>query len=1180
MAAIDDVTTWIVEFRNSRNLVPEGSPLWAYKVTDDELNKLQRAFKRLFSSYHANTVFNSYISRIDQPLVMYMATWLQRNTQGRVKWEKLTESIGLPYESSVRGKLIDCVKSGLKKWKLSVHVTSSNRYLDTLYCHGGFPRSDLLEISNSHLMEYFENVLRHYASFEHSSNLQALAKVELSSLPETLQQEPFSQLAVELIEYLIELRDEYHLYDCSDPFAMLEIRYSHWKNDIPFLVIDAEAHQLVNKLLNKTSKLVRREQNPVRIKRYLKNTGLEFEITAEVYVNHTIHPDDLSSVFGSVVLPNHFELSTCISEGTRFRTASFSFRSGVAPRWMVSIIDNVVRESIAQSELNFQLYADGENFCEGIYYRGEELSNDSPWLFDNKSGSLALLGQGSIRTKEQSVIIVSASQPRRLSNMSQLEELGLLKNSDRKLYKASGSFEIESAIGAFHISTDSTEIFDFKIKVHGHSFDKIQSDIPVYCGKPELIWNKDVGKEVFEKNDFFWINQAKEKRLFFNSNVVGTGSIVWIKDNAVFWHHKCTIFPEKFDVELIHIEMQNFEVKFCELGKATIGMETGLEAWLVDSPDYLAGFYFCEINIPNLLTDFIGFRVYWNDDIRTEVLINIPIVLDSVMLTDRKGIPYKDPESGRLTVADLNQSNVLIKFEAELDVVRVKADLIDKEKSVATVSGDFKVENFGDKYKAGGRNLANLAARLFRHGTEPDNSVKLTFFANNAILETQIQHVHRYKKVLNVENNIVSFGKLPKFLNEQNSLELKLLPIWDTTIPPVILSKVESKNGRFLYQIPTISNYGSWLLFGSNSISVRPRIIDFEVPMLKKQDKELGGLGQLLREALQPNSRSDIYIEELDETSLEHAVKYLKFNNSSSSFDFRQIDKVINNMSVNHDHKGWDYIEKLVLILDEIEASTFHVIKRLMKSSEALTLLLLKSTDKFNAIWDLADSLPFEWCAIPFAAWKKAITIVKRKRTIGFEALLLSSPTVYDDIVAQLFAPLKDKGEYYNTVVDIALRKLNFPLEIWPVEHHFDNTQFIGKQFLEAKSDLYKTHEGRLMSLSQSRKADEQLIQLIENTWSKSALPRDLQGFFKSDKGNDNRSDVTKRAQKLTTEVPIWVAFNNMGIFNHDLPSWALGSLNFSLTQIQQFDRQWLQKSMALATAAACIHLLESKAGI
>jgi hypothetical protein len=105
MAAIDDVSRWTSEFCSNRSGILTGSPLWAYKVSEDELAQLQKYFKRLFVEKTVQTVFNHYSTRIDKPLVIYIATWLQRNTQGKAKWNLVTESIGLDYENSTRTHL-------------------------------------------------------------------------------------------------------------------------------------------------------------------------------------------------------------------------------------------------------------------------------------------------------------------------------------------------------------------------------------------------------------------------------------------------------------------------------------------------------------------------------------------------------------------------------------------------------------------------------------------------------------------------------------------------------------------------------------------------------------------------------------------------------------------------------------------------------------------------------------------------------------------------------------------------------------------------------------------------------------------------------------------------------------------------------------------------------------------
>lgn len=1178
MAAIDDVSRWTSEFCSTRSGILTGSPLWAYKVSEDELAQLQKYFKRLFAEKTAQTVFNHYSNRIDKPLVIYIATWLQRNTQGKAKWNLVTESIGLAYENSTRTNLIECVISGLKKWGISVHVTNSNRYLATLYCHGGFPRSDMLGFSNSHLMGYFERVLRHYASYEHSSELESLARKELKVLPESLQQESFSTLTINLIEFLIELRDEFHLYDCNDPLLLLETHQSDWKSRLPFLMIDDEAEVLVNKLLNKTSKVVRRIQNPVRLKRYLIQKGENFSISAEVYVNHTIHPEDLSAVFSDISLPNYFELSSYSEQGKRYRAASFTYRSGAAPRWMVSTMENTVSQQGALGELSYQLFSDGESFGQGVYYRGEALENNLPWIFEDKVNMPSYKGQGSFRTKEHCIYAICSNEPKKLSTHAHCEQVGSFSGTNRYVYKVSGHVKIESMLGDFHIRTDESQTIDSKISVKGQRYNKILSNQPVYCDKPNLIIDEDSDESVFNRNEFFWVNKSNIKAPYFgNDDIVGDGNIVWVCEDEVRWIHQCTILPTLFDVELIHYDEGNFEAKFAGLQNVDIGMGEGQEAWLVETPEELSGFYFAEVNVPSLISDYISFRVFWNNDLSTETIINIPIQIDSVVLVDRQNLVYRDIEMGRLTISDLNQLSVLIKSDLPKSVVRVKADLMTNEKLIATVSSELQADPFVDKYKVSGSKIANLANRLFRHGSVPDNTVNLTFYGPDGILESEVSAIHRYKQFLdyNKEKNQVSLDLIPKKHEVQKECTLKISPIWDLKRSPIVIKANHTTNSKLTFDLPHVTEYGTWLLWSEVTESIRPRVIEFEVPMRRKKDEQLGGLGQLLKAAMKTEKVEGDFEEVLVPGSLEHAVKYLTFNKAWNKFDLREIDAIIHQMSLDINHKGWSYVDSLLLKVDEIEPDTFHVIKRLMSNSCALTLFLLKDTDSFSKVWNLSETLPFEWTVIPYAAWYNAINMVKNQKSQAYQSLQDSAPQVYDDIIKQFFISLAEKGEYFYTIVELALGTYQAKAEVW--SELSTDEGYIGGKFKAARTNLYSSHQNKLMKVSQTKRRDYDLIEQIENTWTKCQLPRALNGFFKKPPENDSRNELVVRAQKLTVDLPILLAFFNMGMLEGKLPGWTLNYLSFLLSQLQQFDREWLQKSMALAIGAANICLNNSK---
>ncbi len=81
MAVVEQLKLWTASVLQSRQHVPFGSPLWAYKITDSELEDLQTVLQRLFSTTNTNLLFNKHLSVLSRPLVLYIATWLQRKTK-------------------------------------------------------------------------------------------------------------------------------------------------------------------------------------------------------------------------------------------------------------------------------------------------------------------------------------------------------------------------------------------------------------------------------------------------------------------------------------------------------------------------------------------------------------------------------------------------------------------------------------------------------------------------------------------------------------------------------------------------------------------------------------------------------------------------------------------------------------------------------------------------------------------------------------------------------------------------------------------------------------------------------------------------------------------------------------------------------------------------------------------
>lgn len=1168
MAVLEQLKLWTSSVLQSRQHVPFGSPLWAYKITDHELESLQTVLQRLFSTTNANLLFNRYLSYLSRPLVLYIATWLQRNTKSRPTWGPVTSSICLEYNTSSRALIVDCIRAGLKEFGIKIHHTQNDRYLDTLYCHGGFPRADLLGISHSHLMGYFEDVLNSYATFLHSITVDEIAERKLSSLPETLQQKSFSKLASSLISYLFELRDNFHLYETSDPLAFLDLKNPNWRNNIPFLVIDEEASRLINTLLNKTSKVVRRAQNPVRLKRYLRQNADEFNLFSEVHVNHTIHPEDLNKVLGVHSLPNFFELITITGDGHRSRAASFSYKTGVAPRWIVSEIVRPIVGLLAAGELKYQLYSDGELIGSNMYRHGESFDDRAPWIFEADEQNFNYLGQGSFRDRLASVLVVSNSEPAKCSPSSQVRLLGKISFCERSVYKITGHVKIPSTFGHFHIRTDASQLNLDCVNVKGKKLVDVISDKPVYIGKPNIVIDESKPDASLNKEEFFWVSTNGTRIPYFSNTVTsGTGAVVRVLEGEIVWVHECVYLHDEFLAELIHNGKGEFEVKFRGLENANVGLVPGQSAILTSEPELIAGFKFCDIRLTDLLVDSVEFSISWSDTPDNTIRLRLPIALNAVSLLTKTGDVYRECDFGFLTADDL--IDCTFKFQPGTSDTRVKVDLLTDEKIVMSVSQEMNLSASGGSKTLPARAIANLVRRLFRNGSTPEHVVRLSFYAENEILESRIPLVYRFKYLPEIRNRFVYLRKTLLLIKHFDQLKLKLTPIWDLKRNTPDLEFVFEDGDFVKAKLPEIDEYGGWLLWGPGQTNFKPTLIEFDVPVARKKIDNLGAFGQALKSALQCSQGTTDFDEPLKQDSIQHAVKYQKQEGNKRTINFSPLDRILERMENDVDHEGWSYFNDLIDLVEEIEPANFHALKRLLSRPSCLTLMLLRDTSRFHKVWELADYLPFEWSLIPISAWIKAIDKVKQKNASSLELIKKTAPTIYAEVERGLFSNLTAKGPYFNTLVDIALVNFTPSKKIWAdTRDSKDSGSFIGNQFLIARSKLFERHQHKLMSISQSKKRDIELIECLDSCWPVSSLPSDLRGFFKA-MGASEQSEVVKRAHKLTIELPVKVAFYNLDIFLQPLPTWAFNALSFSLSQLQQFDREWLQDSMSLASGAA-----------
>jgi hypothetical protein len=1159
---------WLSQFESNRKgTFKPGMPLWALKVSDKELHELCSMFKQLFAGKDPQIILNRYsctggIGKFDALFTLFLATWIQRNFEGgKARWAVVLNSISIKHSSRLNSSIYDSVCQGLKYWGISLHKTSNaNQYFATLYCQGGFPRIGLVGLSHGPVPSYLDKVIDSYSQFHHTTKLNEIAERAIDDLPETLKQSAFATLASELISCLLSLRDRYDLYSESDPVLALDLKNPAWRDELPFLLCDEEAYELMRRLLHRAASIIHREQNPVRISRFIEPSINSWQLVAETYINQTIHPEDLNRVLDCKHLPNYFDLYTQTETGERSRSASFNLKGFENKRWQVVTNQTRFFNSDAAAIINYELWSDGNQLGKNTYYRGEELNVDLPWSFSVNGEKYRYIGQGNIATEHESVLVVFGGEINPENSLSKVEKIASIDALNKSIYKVTGCSYVTIGLGKLKITTGSQEAKEFRCWLEGDRCTEAISSKYTYRGIPTVYMREGLGEiHIVPAVELYWqLINSKEYTRVDNLNISsGMGTLIWQIEDEIKWQSKLTLLPEGANFNLIDYGSGELELKAEAFANKDLGIIEPQQHWLRGVYEY-DDLFIAEIQLPAKMSEVINPVMGWDNSLSNKVVFEVETNQTGICLLTPEGRSYNNIRN-TLTLDDLYSHKLKIQLPKEQSNywVSISAVLKDKGKEILAHATD-RVELEGASSVISSGVLAKLAQLLFSQSDSLYDYVQFKFYGKE-ILSSKISKVERFKHTAkNVILNDQQYLKICKSRTHKDRDAIKLFaaPIWNLDRLHIELNRIDNSSNDVLFALPDTNEFGPWFVYSSLENKIQPRVV------IIKDDT------------------TDVVYECIaqEEITLATAIKELKFDSELHDFDFSTMDFILNKISKDLENKDWDTLQSYVVALDYAEPSTFHIFRRLLHVPELLITLLLKQTEQrsFENIWLLSSQMPFEWLSIPFSFWKVAINHIAQQELIKAESLrsVFSSEQfqqVKKGLLLSKFESLINKGAYFQTIVETSLFELYGDKPVWLSSDIYgeDNSQL--SDFHHLKKDLFKRHEGKLLRSIQNKTNDLALKSLLENKYSRSFLPIELRGFVQHYSVDPHT--VSNRA--IAIDLPIKLAMNNRVIFeDFELLDNEQRLINFALNRLQQFDREWLQQSMACALKAASIYQL------
>ncbi|OUF27527.1 STY4851/ECs_5259 family protein [Enterobacter hormaechei] len=1190
MVSITDIQGWVNSFKSSR-CIPANNPLWAYKVTDEELAELQSLLLKFADQLGIRKILRLYESQYAGAFVLFAATWLQRNNTGRSKWQPVLEAIHAKgIEHSEKTSLVE---AGLRSWGLKVFATElSHRYVDTLACQGGLPRSDMLRESHSQIMGYFESVLANYERYQQSISLYDLALEKLKHLPMTLQQDAFAELVSRLIEMLLDWKATYDLGDVKDAVGVLDYQHPRWREELPFLVLDEEAQTLIDTLLKRASRIKRRELHPVRVKRTLYNTEYGYRLNSKICIAKQIDSEDLNRQFGVTGMPSYFELLTIISDNQRFRTAVFTHRQGAHSGWQVSSYTTDLKNAIATGEVGYELLSEGHQLAEGVYYRGDAMSDAAPWIFDFSGMENNFIGQGSVKSSKSKLIVVTKTPPRKGNQFSSVILCGDVIGIDRQVYEVTGETLISGIAGDYRIlcSADTNE--EVAVIVKGRELDTARANLPVYLGIPAIHFSMQDHKDEIEPADLFWFTSKNVPLVSLQDpHAIGKGVIVWRSDNNVVWEHTCVLLPAGFALKIINNAEGLYLLSISDAGNPKIGMQVGFESWMTSASYVVDGTTKCSLSPTDSIRDHVGIVLRWNNLDYSEVNLDISISFNSISLTDRKGKLYKETEHGCLSLQDLPRMRTVIRTATEVSQINSVVSLahVNKhtghEQVIVAKKRTFDVVRENGIYVIEGSELAELARFVYSQADDQEQYVKMDFFVHQGLFSETLQSflpvIHRYKHDPRFIKAKRAF-ELPvtPLLKRLDSPALYLSPIWDLGADPLILMPDDTKASVWRYSMPEVGEieYGAWLVWGEPEMSIRPRISIYPTPPKAKKREEVSAIGQQLLSILNMTVENDmpVYEETLAWDTLAHAVKYL---DPSEERSVRRLKSIVRAMGYDLNHEGWNYIEGVLKRIESIEPLAVYTMTAVMRNHFTLVALLFRNPAYFHAVWGLSDKMGFEWASIRPYNWITSIRNAYEWHKENFKTLESIDEEYYKKAINAPFENLREKGPFFAYLADVATDTPAFePVEIWAddeIRAQGLESQTLAHHFFLKRGELLARHAGRLLNEIGTLRNTKQLLEIMDEKWPFAELPRPLKGLLGTIKVNNDPYGKKMTAHQLTIGLPLRWAFFSGGFYESQLPGWAQVKIRYAIALLDEFDREWLQSVLLIGHLACEIALLE-----
>ena len=993
---------WLARFLfiHTRQLIPDGRPLYAYKMSDAQYGDFRTHFHQILLLDPQG----KQAKRFSPIFCLYAAeTFRREHAEGVWTWETVFRPLGK--EAPSHQQITDWVETGLNWWRrpLLRSPNGNREFLVTIACEGGLPLR-LLQQQNAHLTQFFRTVLENYYRAGQGDVDAAvhIARQQAHRLPRSLHHDAVFHLAGSLIAKISAWQPL--IGEAIDPIAALDARLPEWRRDLPLRLDDQAAETLLTGLVRRSGELAQETAARLRWRGRLREIATGWQVEKRLVLPERLTGVQIAEWLGLSAMNQprwRLLLHTPVGAET---VAWLTLLEGVGPsakygrEWLRSGGVTLTGAALQQAH-RLSLYDGRQDYPLAV--RDGEPWGDAPWVFVERgaSGERDWLTEGSAQTRaEQAWVLATPDLTPRVGNGC-CEAWGTVADLNRILYRISGEVELLTPQQdryriACRADTESAETF----AVIGDAVPQTLQQRLLYRGLPHIHALDAEGRRQpatgrqqwrFLGNTAPWreSRQTAYGRLWLR--LVDTGG----NERS---RRQVDVAPPTFRIETdIGTGNQAGVIRLTGLADADLQPGAECPAGIVISSGPDQARIVCP-SMPGVLPPPLHLLLCWPDSELIPLtlpypqrgavfqLAGRPLFNDDWVPLDRLGglqLLIQDPAGGRsfrLEGELLVQPNPVGEplrqtFRARLPPLeqgRLALPLLAWQNRIASLL-------------AGSRDLEAQVRLLIKTG-QGERLAHLRIARFDAVIEPD-----REAGVVRISaDSLTRLGP-----GWEMRIRLETFPLWQPEAVPMAL--LASPDQPDCWQIPADLPPGPWWIVGRDGDWMRFRPLLWMVPAGETPVATDSALAAAVCE-------------------------------SDPALRQQKLDALLIDLGQNPDHEDWPLLFGYVRLAREVPPSALDVLRRLVVHPRTLALALLQADDEtFEPMWALSRQMPFWWTLLAVNDWRKAATAY-----FGGLQTTLAEVDTSGEIVLSLFQGFRERASarrlYWGVLCDWLQERL-FP---------------------------------------------------------------------------------------------------------------------------------------------------------